>query len=90
MGKKIIIFISSVLLTATIVSCVVDDTNDYSQELYKSECSQIMYFECRQNPDILKRDNKTLAAMYFNDFTLDDGLVLAEAVRKLIENKDGE
>lgn len=90
MGKKIIAVILSILLTATIVSCVVDDTNNYRQELYKSECSQIMYFECRQNPEILKRDNKTLAAMYFNDFTLDDGLVLADAVRKLIENKDGE
>lgn len=90
MGKKIIAVILSILLTSTIVSCIVDDTNDYSQELYKSECSQIMYFECRQNPEILKRDNKTLAAMYFNDFTLDAGLVLAEAVRKLIENKDGE
>lgn len=90
MGKKIIAVILGILLTSTIVSCIVDDTNDYSQELYKSECSQIMYFECRQNPDILKRDNKTLAAMYFNDFTLNDGLILAEAVRKLIENKDGE
>ena len=90
MGKKIIAVILGILLISTIVSCIVDDTNDYSQELYKSECSQIMYFECRQNPEILKRDNKTLAAMYFNDFTLDDGLVLAEAVRKLVENKDGE
>lgn len=90
MGKKIIAVTLSILLTSTIVSCIVDDTNDYSQELYKSECSQIMYFECRQNPETLKRDNKTLAAMYFNDFTLDDGLVLADAVRKLVENKDGE
>lgn len=90
MSKRIIAIFAGILLTATIVSCVIEDKNDYSQELYKSECAQIMYFECRQNPNILKRDNKTLAAMYFNDFTLDDGLILAEAVRKLVENKDGE
>lgn len=90
MGKKIIAVISGILLISIISSCVLEDKNDYSQELYKSECAQVMYFECRQNPDILKRDNKTLAAMYFNDFTLDDGLVLAEAVRKLVNNKDGD
>ena len=86
MSKRIVAVFAGILLTATIVSCVIEDKNDYSQELYKSECAQIMYFECRQNPNILKRDNKTLAAMYFND----DGLILAEAVRKLVENKDGE